>query len=181
MVEIETSRLLLRAFKPGDLDELYLIRCDPDVMKTLPAVRPRSREETLLVMNRHNERWGEQHFGVWAVEYKEHRKLIGYCGLQYLEDTPEVEVLYGLAKAYWGGGLITEAARGSLRYGFEEAGLNHIVAIALPDNLASRRVMEKMGMRYEGKTRNFGVDCVRYTIVKEEFEPQSTDYTLRHV
>lgn len=167
MVEIETTRLLLRAFKPDDVDKLYLIRSDPDVMKTLPAVRPRSREETLLVMNRHNERWNEQSFGVWAVEHKEHGKLIGYCGLQYLEDTPEVEILYGLAKDYWGGGLTTEAARASLRYGFEEARLDYIVAIVLPDNLASRRVMEKIGMRYEGETRNFGVDCARYAIHNE--------------
>ncbi len=173
MSVIETERMILRKFTTDDLEEFYQIRSDPDVMKTLPAVKPRTREETLFIINRNNERWENQKFGIWAVEYKKDKKLIGYCGLQYLEDTPEVEIIYAIIEQFWGQGLITEAGQASFTYGFEKMNLDKLVGIALPDNIGSRRVMEKLGMIFEAETRNFGVGCVRYAITKEDFYRKS--------
>src|ERR687884_170254 len=77
-----------------------------------------------------------------AVTLKDGGELLGYCGLKTLADTPDIELLYGIVEEHWGRGLVTEAARAALRFGFEEAGLDYIVAIALPENVASQRVME---------------------------------------
>jgi ribosomal-protein-alanine N-acetyltransferase len=84
-----------------------------------------------------------------------------------LIDTPEV--VYHLAKSYWGQGLATEIARASLRYGFEENKFERIVAIAKPDNTASIHVMEKIGMSYERRASYYTYDVVQYSISRESY------------
>ena len=91
-------------------------------------------------------------------------KLIGWNGLQFLPETGEVEVAYLISKPFWGKGLTTEGASAALRYGFEQIGLKLIIALAHPENKASRRVMEKLGMSFTGLARYFGMDLCRYVI-----------------
>ena len=178
--EIETERLLLRQLREDDLD-LYHTRIfsDPDVMRYLPPTRPVPRERTQTVMARFREHWVQHHFGVWAVVVKTKNELIGHCGLQYLPELPEVEVLYALAKPDWGQGLATEAARASVRFGFEQVKLDRIVAVALPENIGSRRVMEHIGLQYEKDTRLFNLDVVYYAIRREEFTVDNQRYHRR--
>jgi RimJ/RimL family protein N-acetyltransferase len=83
---------------------------------------------------------------------------------RFLDDTPEIELLYGISMPYWGMGLATEAARAAVRYGFEEVGLDRIVGIADRENIASRRVLEKIGMRLEQHTSHEGRDETHYEI-----------------
>ena len=82
--------------------------------------------------------------------------MIGFCGLQTLAETPEIEIGWWLARAWWGKGLATEAAREALRDGFERVGLRRVVAIAQPQNRASIRVMEKLGMKFARETSHRG-------------------------
>ena len=84
-------------------------------MKTLPPGKPRSREQTKAALNPRIEHWENHSFGLWAVIYKQNGEFIGDCGLQYLENTPEVELAYAIAKAYWHQGLTTEAAKAALK------------------------------------------------------------------
>jgi ribosomal-protein-alanine N-acetyltransferase len=84
--------------------------------------------------------------------------------LRTLEETDEVEVLFLLGKAFWGQGLATEAAAASLRYGCETAHLGQIIALVLPGNLASQRVIEKLGMTCLGQQCYFEVECVKYLL-----------------
>jgi len=93
---------------------------------------------------------------------KEGRRLIGFCGLQPLPETDEIEIGWWLARAWWGRGLATEAARAALHEGFTRAGLDRIVAIAQPANTASIRIMEKLGMRFERMTESRGVPVAMY-------------------
>jgi len=88
--------------------------------------------------------------------------LIGFCGLQPLPETDEIEIGWWLARAWWGRGLAAEAARVALRDGFERAGLARIVAIAQPANMASIRIMRKLGMRFERMTESRGIPVVMY-------------------
>lgn len=170
---LETARLLLRELTMDDLDELTELRADPLVMKYIGAQDRAKVEQRLRYYISHYE---PHRFGMWGVVHKEQGKLIGWCGLMFLEGTPEVEVGYGVAKAYWGQGLMTEAAAASLRYGFEERGLARIVAVALPENTASRRIMEKLGMKYEKNALHYGFDCVYYAIAREEFRPDKSSF-----
>jgi ribosomal-protein-alanine N-acetyltransferase len=95
--------------------------------------------------------------------------LYGWCGLGFLPETNEVEVAYLLGKPFWGRGYATEAARASVRYGFETIGVDEIVAIVHPENTASRRVIAKLGMSFTRHARYFGIDCERYALAKGAF------------
>jgi RimJ/RimL family protein N-acetyltransferase len=181
MPEVETERLLLRMFRPEDGEVMYeRLWTDPLVMRYVqPGGWPHPREESAAMMRRLAEVFAERGFGQWAVVPKETGELIGYCGLKYLDQTPEVELLYGITPPYWNRGLVTEAARATLRFAFERTELQQVVAIALPDNVGSWRVMEKVGMRREGMARHYGFDVVRYAIAREEFDAGGAFYAVR--
>lgn len=165
MQEIETARLYLRQFTPNDLDELYRIYSDSEVMKYL-SEGVRNRAETAADLFGIIADWQKHGFGLWAVVNKQNNQLIGDGGLRFLGKTPEVEVGYVLAKAYWGKGLATEVAAASLKYGFEVLKLDKIVAVADAENSSSRRVMEKVGMKYQHNFDCQGRDRVYYAIAK---------------
>jgi RimJ/RimL family protein N-acetyltransferase len=95
--------------------------------------------------------------------------MIGWCGLQPLEETGETEVGYGMIKEFWGCGIGYECARAWLEYGFKTAHAEKIVAVAAPENTGSWRIMEKCGMKYEKTDTHYGIECVFYGISKNEF------------
>jgi len=166
---IETSRLLLRMFTPDDVDAMWAIEREPEVMKYV-GKGARTLDETrerLLASIRH---WQQHGFGMMAVVHKETGRVIGRGGLCYLDGTPEVEVGYVLDKPFWGMGLATEIASGCIRYGFEVLKLGRIVAIARPENLASRHVMQKLGMVYEKDARFYHIDSVYYAINRASYQ-----------
>jgi ribosomal-protein-alanine N-acetyltransferase len=173
---IETERLVLRRFTAGDLDKLVELRADPQVMRYIGDQSREKVEQRLQYYISHYEPHG---FGMWAVIDKRTGAMIGWCGLIFLDETPEVEVGYGVARDYWGRGLMTEAARACLRYGFEHAALKRIVAVAMPENTASRRIMEKLGMRYEKNVHHYGHDLAYYAIRRDEFQPGDSFYLLQ--
>lgn len=94
--------------------------------------------------------------------------MIGHCGLEYVVSLDEVEVNYLLAREYWGQGLATESAIAIANYGFETLQLERLVGIAKPENLASCRVMEKIGMQYEKNIQLNGVEWVLFTINRDQ-------------
>ena len=176
MHNIETARLRMRPFILDDLDPLSLIYGDADVMKYIRDGQPVSREQTEASLKSFIEEWNRHGFGLWAVLYKEDESLIGFCGLRFLDNTPEVEVGYRLAKTHWGMGLATEAARASLRYGFETLDLQRIVAVVHPQNSASQRVLEKIGLRYEKVGRYYNMDLKYYACARDEFIRDGSTY-----
>jgi RimJ/RimL family protein N-acetyltransferase len=147
-MQTETARLNLRPFTPADFDDLYGLYSDADVMRFLGS-GVRSRQETEASLARMIAHWPAVGFGMWAVHNKLDGRFVGRCGLQPLMDTKEVELGYAFHRAYWRQGLATEAARLSIRFGFDTVGLERIVAIARPANIGSWRVMVKIGMTYE--------------------------------
>ncbi len=178
MSEIETERLKLIKFTLKDLDELYRLYNNPKVMKYVgKGILTRAKtEEKILTMIEH---WQKNNFGIWAVVHKIDNKMIGRCGLCFLDNTLEVELGYVLDPEYWHQGLATEASKASLRYGFEELKLEKIVAIAKPENIASQRVMEKLGMKYEKDANYYQTNVVYYKISTKEYQPNSSLYVLQ--
>jgi RimJ/RimL family protein N-acetyltransferase len=172
---LETERLVLRQFTMDDLDELFRLRADPEVMR---YIGDQSRERVAQRLGYYISHYDSHGFGMWAVMHKRTGTMIGWCGLVFLDETPEVEVGYGVARDYWGQGLMTEAAHASLRYGFEKIGLERIVAVAMPENLASRRIMEKLGMRFEKNAHHYGHDLVYYAIGRDAFRAGESLYLL---
>ena len=173
---IETERLVLREFTLDDLDRLVELRSDPEVNRYL-GDQSRGRVEERLRC--YISLYRSHGFGVWGVVDKAEDALIGWSGLMFLDGTPEVEVGYGVARPFWGQGLMTEAARACLRYGFERAGLPRIVAVAMPENLPSRRIMEKLGMRYEKNAHFYNHELAYYAINRDQYRPDQSFYLLR--
>lgn len=182
MHEVETTHLRLRMFADDDLDALALIFADLEVMEYLGKDGlPIPLEETAVALNSIICHWQTHGFGRWAVEDKEKGTLMGYAGIRSLEGQPEL--VYLLAKKYWGRGLATEAAVACLRYGFEKKNFDSILALTRPLNVRSRRVMEKIGMRFEKDANYFGIDVVQYVIKRHEYRvgDDNAFYLLREI
>jgi ribosomal-protein-alanine N-acetyltransferase len=173
MPDLETARLAFRKFTPDDLNDLAAIRADPDVMKYIGSGRPESLVEVESKLNKVIAHWEQHGFGHYALVEKTNGKLIGWCGFGHLEDPRDVEIGYGLAKPYWGRGLASEAAAVTLKYGFEQLGLPRIVAITWPGNIASQRVLAKLGMRYVKNARFYNIDMAYYVISGEEYQERT--------
>jgi len=100
--------------------------------------------------------------GVWAAIERGEGRLAGMLMLKPLDEGPEVEVGYHLARWAWGRGFATEGARAVLRHGFTEAGLDRIVAVVHPENAASLRVIGRLGLNPAADLHVYGVDCRRF-------------------
>ena len=168
--DIKTNRLNLRTFKRGDLDDYATIMSDPEVGKWFLKGDGYTREEAKESLDKILEHWDKHGFGIWAIINRENDVLIGRCGLNLIAETSEVEVDFALARNFWGRGYATEAAKAALTYGFRTLDLDRIIALAKPDNIASRRVIEKIGMRYIKNAEYWGITCAYYDISKIEHQ-----------
>ena len=167
---IETERLLLRTFRPSDLEAYAAIRAKPEVVRFLPGgaeSAARAQEIAARSVALFERLWCEDPgYGPWAAVESATGRLIGHLGLRHLPELGgETEILYLLDSAVWGRGYATEGAAAARDYAFGALDLARLIALALPENAASLRVMEKIGMRREaGLIEAFGLDLVRCVI-----------------
>ena len=152
---LETDRLRLRPPTIGDLPIRHArLGSDPEVAWDGEPGTLAESEQTLRRRIEHFDRHG---WGLWVVEWKDAGGFLGEAGLQHLRDSDEVEIGYYLARAAWGKGVATEAGRASLEYGFGALGLDHVVAVVRPENAGSKRVLEKLGLRFDHVGDHYGV------------------------
>ena len=159
LTELRTPRLLLRAWRDSDREPFAAINADPRVMRWFPSTQDRASSDAGV------DRFAALHeqlgYTGWAVEVLRSDRgpapFVGFVGLvppawsaPFGHVEPFVEIGWRLAVDWWGLGIATEAARESLRFGFEEAGLTEVVSFTVPPNLASQAVMQRIGMRYDG-------------------------------
>ena len=131
-------------------------------------MRQKNRAEAKSWIEMISSRWAADKIGFCAVIEKQSQRFAGWCGLWRLKETGETEIGYALLPEFWGRGYAAEAARAFLRYAFDELGRERVVAVAHPDNAASRGVMERVGMRYDYTGKFYGGDLVHYTITRAE-------------
>lgn len=174
---LETERLILRPINESDIDGIFAMRADVDVMRFIREPIGR-RDEARHWADHVSRRWAGERIGFCSLIEKRSGRFIGWCGLWQLKETGETEVGYALAKEFWGKGYATEAASAFLRYGFTELHIEKIVAVANPANTASRRVMEKLGMDFDYTGEFYGRDLVHYSISREKFISAKTDGPL---
>ena len=175
--EIKTKRLVLRPFSLEDVDDLFAVLNEEGILQYFPTSKPPSREGVERFIAGQLKQWDEIGYAWWAVALASdpEKKLMGWNGLQYLPDTDEVEVGFLLSKAYWGQGLTTEGARASVEYGFNVVGVSEIVGIVHPENTASQRVLEKLGMGARKRTVYFEMDVYRYCMKKDDLRTEDTE------
>jgi RimJ/RimL family protein N-acetyltransferase len=167
--EIETERLILRLLRREDLETYAKIMGTRDVGKWFPKGDGYTHEESEKSLNAILKHWGKHGFGIWAIIDNADRALIGRCGLNLIDETSEVEVDFVLAPNSWGKGYATESAKAALAYGFQKLKLENIIALAKPENTASRRVIEKIGMHFKRNAQYWGITCAYYAISKLQF------------
>lgn len=146
---IETDRLLLREIRLEDSTDMYGLHADPEVQRYTGESPIGSMEEMEAAIRTRIHNYAKYGYGRWATFLKADMQFVGWAGLAYLPEFDEIDLGYRLLTRYWGMGLATEASRAILRYGFEQLGIERIIAIAMQENKASIRVMEKVGMEFD--------------------------------
>ena len=176
---LETDRLLLRTFEITDCDALTLINQDPVVMEYLPVIGDRKKTigHIKLIM-KHQEQYG---YSLYAVDIKSSGEMIGFVGLLHRKKeefnthfTPFTGIGWRLSSQHWNQGYATEAALAVLKYAFKQLNLTEIVSWTVPQNKASRRVMEKIGLHY-----NFEDDFDDPRIAKDSHLCRQVLYRLK--
>jgi RimJ/RimL family protein N-acetyltransferase len=149
---ITTDRLILRTWKEKDGAPFAELNADPAVREFFTTVLTREQSDAEMQYFRHTyERDG---FGLFAAELIVSGEFTGFIGIQKMAlavpsvAQPAVEIGWRLARRFWGKGLATEGAQAAMRYGFETLRLREIVAITVPANVRSRRVMDKIGLKH---------------------------------
>ncbi|MEE9438063.1 MAG: GNAT family N-acetyltransferase [Saprospiraceae bacterium] len=147
---IETERLLLRPFTKDDIEPSYTMNLDPDVSRYTcdGGVVSKKEIERRIVENVFGD-YKKHGYGRLAVILKSEDKFIGFTGLKYLDDLKEVDLGYRFIKKYWGKGLATESAIACVDFGFNVLNLNKIMAMVIPENIGSVRVLDKLAFEYE--------------------------------
>lgn len=159
-VILETDRLILRRLVLEDLDELYALYRDPEIRRYFPdgtKTRDETQEELEWFMHGHPE---HPELGLWATVHKETGKFIGRCGLLpwEIDGRLETEIAYLLDKSFWHQGLATEAARGILKYAFEQLQVSRLICLMDPENIASQKVAARIGMTLERRVDGIAGD-----------------------
>ena len=164
----ETDRLFLRKLKDYDVDEIFKMRSDKDIMRFIRKLQT-DPEESLAWIEMISARWEKDKIGFCGVIEKQSKSFVGWCGLWQLAETKEFEVGYAINKNYWGKGYATESAKRILQYGFNELNLNKIVAVSYPENQPSQNVMKRLGMSFIQIGKFYDNELVQYAITSDEY------------
>ena len=162
----ETDRLEHRAFMVDDAEAVFALNSHPDVMRFTGEPPLTSLESVRETIANHRD-FDDVGYGRWACVLKETQRVIGFCGLKYLTDLEEVDVGYRLFPEYWGQGLATEACVASLEFGFATLGLDEIIGLVIPENIAANSCARKV--RHAGRwriclRRNTGVTILQTSV-----------------
>lgn len=176
---LETDRLILRPFGPDDATDIFAYAADPEVARYVPWEAHRSEADSRTFLESVLERVRRGEPDTWAVVERASGRVIGSIRFgEYHPVHARASVGYVLGRPYWNKGLTTEAVRAVLRFGFEAVGLNRIYAVCHVENVASERVMQKVGMVFEGTLREVALvkggyeDRKLYAILRSEWTAQ---------
>lgn len=156
-MKLETERLELRSAILEDASYLHALFSNPEVRRYLPPFPPMSLEKAKQAIERRLKMEADLGYAPLIIVTKDDNEFIGSGGLVPVKDASDVEIVYHFLPFAWGKGYATEAAATILAFGFENAMLNEIIGLTFPDNVASWRVLEKVGMRFVGTANYYGI------------------------
>jgi ribosomal-protein-alanine N-acetyltransferase len=165
---LETERLILRPLSADGVDSLHRISNEPNVRLYLWDNQPVSEATINDLIAQSDRMFSKEKIGVFGVRMRGREDLLGFCGFVRLEGMEESELWYELTQKVWGRGLATEAAWACVRYAFEEAGMERVIAGADEPNTASLRVIEKLGMKYLGNINPSAPEEPYFALYKED-------------
>ena len=170
---LETARLRIRSYDYGDADAWLAMVTDPDVGRFLPPGPVPTTETFMSAIESRHAMEREIGYTMWAVDDRTTGRFIGQCGIRPAKSMDkdagsEIDLAYHFVSAAWNKGYATEAAIAVLAHGFGPLGLDSIMAVAMPENVGSWRVMEKVGMRYEGMADYYGLKGLNKYVAERE-------------
>lgn len=170
MTILTTQRLRLEPMADAHFDGLFEMNRLPEVMRYITG-KPDSADDLVAMIERVKARWAAHGFSWWSMFDSASGKLVGACGVMYLENNPANphELGWRLHPDYWGQGLASEAAARIARFAFEELDAPLVTAVCHPENAASSRVMERLGMRYRGEERWYERTLAVYQMTRAEW------------
>jgi ribosomal-protein-alanine N-acetyltransferase len=170
--ELRTPRLIGTPAGPGDFAELRRLHNDPRVTATLSADgKPFSEDQTRAFLDRAADHWKTHGFGLWIFRKEADGDFVGYGGIKHVEveGRDVVELAYAIRSDRWRKGFATEIAMATLQHAFDAINLDRIVAFTLPQNKASRGVMENCGFTYNRDITHANLPHVLYTLEARDF------------
>lgn len=166
---LTTERLTLKPVSTDDIDDLHRISNEPDVRRFLWDDEPVPEAAIRGLIAASARLFAETGVGLFGVRLRASDDLLGFCGFVLLEGMEEPELGYELTREAWGRGLATEASRACLDHAFYEAGFGRVIAGADPPNVASLRVLAKLGMKPIGNLNPNAPDEPYYALYREDF------------
>jgi RimJ/RimL family protein N-acetyltransferase len=174
---LRTKRLRLRPRTLADLEACVAMDLDPEVHRFIFGdCPPDGTEHRARVRAQIASGWPAEG-GIWVVEWRHARGFLGWCGLFPLENAGPIEIGYRYVQSAWGRGIATEAARALVDHGFRALGFDPIVGVTHPANLASQRVLEKIGLKPRGAACHYG-QVVRLFELSRDAYLADTSYAL---
>ena len=175
----ETERLLFREILPTDIDVMFELDSDPEVHKYLGNKPVSSKEQAMDMINFIRQQYIDYGIGRWAVIEKKTNDFMGWSGLKYI--VTEInghknyyDLGYRLIRKYWRKGIATESALASLEYAFDKLKLNEVYGMAESENIASNKILRKVGLRFIEDFDYNGMRNNWYKIERVEFESRNT-------
>lgn len=154
LILFQTERLLIRQLAADDFDAMYAVYSDMEAMRWVDDGQPISREECAQWIEITQKNYTTYGYGMSALVLRSSGAVIGFCGLVHPGGQADAEIKYALLRDYWNQGFASEATQGMIDYGARTFGLRKIIATIDPDNLASQRVMAKVGMGHVETQQN---------------------------
>ena len=151
-IVLQSPRLCFREFTKDDVQLLFELNSNSNVIKYVHEPAPTLENVTDILFNSILPQYTLYNHGRWAVHLKNNNEFIGWCGLKYIKEDDEIDLGYRFKENFWSNGYGFEAAKATIDYGLNNLKLKRIVATALPENIASWKIMEKCGMKCIGDT-----------------------------
>lgn len=161
---LETDRLILRELNPDDAQNFYDLNANPNVIKYTGNTAFEDVEEARNFLLNYKD-YDENGFGRWAVIEKSNGEFLGWCGLKYSKYINETDIGFRFFEKYWNKGFASESAKACLDYGFQKLNLQKIIGRAMAENIASLKVLEKIGLIFD---KEFDFDGNKGLIYKIE-------------
>lgn len=160
---LETNRLLLREFKINDAQNFYELNLNQNVIKYTGNSAFKDLEEAKTFLENYSD-YRRNGYGRWAVINKSTQEFLGWCGLKYDENLDKTDIGFRFFEHFWNKGFATESAKACIDYGFEKLNLKTIIGRAMKENMASIKVLEKIGLQYQRDFNFDGEEGVIYSV-----------------
>lgn len=170
----ETSRLILRETSPDDAQMMFELNNDPLVIR-YTGDPPFDSVEAAAQFLKYYDHFKKYNRGRWAIIERTSNVILGWCGLKYHEDNGETDLGFRLFQKHWNKGYATEASHLALQYGFRRLSLDNVIARAVKENIASLKVINKLGLEYEQDFEDHGCICEQHRIDKYSYVLRSPD------